>query len=143
KLKADKMIPIPLVLYRIMRFYIDKKRIRAREYIFKGQDGGAYRVGSFMKMFKKYCTKSNIDNGDYLFKSHDYRHTLATRFYEDGVSIQTIRDYLGHFNEEMTKQYIDYMPRRIAKANEELFEKSGNPIANAITVKKRGDGHEK
>lgn len=51
-----------------------------------------------------------IQNGEYIFKSHDYRHTVATNFYEHGVSIQSIRDYLGHTFEEMTMQYIDYMP---------------------------------
>ena len=30
------------------------------------------------------------------------------------VSLQSIRDYLGHTYEEMTRQYIDYMPQRIA-----------------------------
>ena len=66
-------------------------------------------------------------------------HILATRFYDDGVSIQTIRDYLGHFSEEMTKQYVDVMPKRIEKASDAYFKKPGNDLASAITVKKRGD----
>lgn len=78
-------------------------------------------------------------DGEYIFKTHDYRHTLATRFYDDGVSIQTIRDYLGHFSEEMTKQYVDFMPKRIEKASDAYFKKPGNDLASAITVKKRGD----
>lgn len=139
KLKADKMIPIPLMLYRIMRFYIEKNHIKAKDFIFKGMDGGAYRSGTFTKIFKEYCEKLNIANGKYLFRSHDYRHTVATIFYENEVSIQAIRDYLGHFNEEMTKQYIDFMPKRIAKANDSFFEKPGNTLATGITVKKRGE----
>ena len=85
------------------------------------------------------CIKRSISYGEYIFKTHDYRHTLATRFYDDGVSIQTIRDYLGHFSEEMTKQYVDFMPKRIAKASDAYFKKPGNDLASAITVKKRGD----
>lgn len=69
-----------------------------------------------------------IQNGEYIFKSHDYRHTVATNFYEHGVSIQSIRDYLGHTFEEMTMQYIDYMPRKIAKQNDTYFEKEGNSL---------------
>ena len=71
---------------------------------------------------------SEIQNGEYIFKSHDYRHTVATNFYEHGVSIQSIRDYLGHTFEEMTMQYIDYMPRKIAKQNDTYFEKEGNSL---------------
>ena len=139
KMKADKMIPIPLVLYKVMRKYIEKNHIRPQDYIFKGKNGGAYRGGTFRKEFQQHCIRNQIADGEYIFKSHDYRHTLATRFYDDGVSIQTIRDYLGHFSEDMTKQYVDFMPRRIAKASDAYFKKPGNDLASAITVKKRGD----
>ena len=96
-------------------------------------------MATFRKEFQYHCTKNQIADGEYIFKTHDYRHTLATRFYDDGVSIQTIRDYLGHFSEEMTKQYVDFMPKRIAKASDAYFKKPGNDLASAITVKKRGD----
>ncbi|GAA6410386.1 hypothetical protein K040078D81_45030 [Blautia hominis] len=133
------MIPIPLVLYKLMRKYIEKYHIRPKDYIFKGKNGGTYRVGTFRQEFQQYCIKNQIADGEYIFKTHDYRHTMATRFYDDGVSIQTIRDYLGHFSEDMTKQYVDIMPRRIAKASDAYFKKPGNGLASAITVKKRGD----
>lgn len=141
KMKADKMIPIPLVLYTVMQWYIQKKHIRSKEYLFKSQNGGAYRVGSFIKTFKYHCKKNMIANDEYLFKSHDFRHTLATRFYDDGVTLQTIRDYLGHVTDEMTKQYIDYMPNKVAKANQEYFQE--NDLAAGLEIKRRGEEHEK
>lgn len=115
------------------------ERKEKAEYIFKGKDGGAYRVGTFCQEFQQYCDRSGIADGSYIFKTHDYRHTLATQFYDKDVSIQTIRDYLGHFSEEMTKQYVDFMPKRIEKANDTYFKKSGNDLASTIKVKKRGD----
>lgn len=138
KMKADKMIPIPLMLYKIMTQYIEKNKIQPREYIFKGKRG-AYRCESFVKRFRNHCRKNQIADGDYIFKSHDYRHTLATRFYDDGVSMQVIRDYLGHVSENMTKQYVDYMPKRIAKESEEYFTKKGNNLAAGLKIKKRGE----
>ena len=143
KMKAEKMIPIPLVLYKIMQTYISKKHIRPKEYIFKAQDGKAYRYGTFVKNFKNQCEKSGIANSEYVFKSHDYRHTLATQFYDHEVSLQTIRDYLGHYSEEMTKQYVDYMPKKVAKANTEFYAKPENNLGSMITVKKRGEKHDK
>ena len=47
-----------------------------------------------------------------------------------------MRDYLGHDYLEMTEQYIDYMPGKIAKANTEFFEKPGNSLA--ANLKKGG-----
>ena len=139
KMKADKMIPIPLVMYRIMRKYIEREHIRPKDYIFKGKDGGAYRGTTFRQEFQQYCDKNGIADGSYIFKTHDYRHTLATQFYDEDVSIQTIRDYLGHFSEEMTKQYVDFMPKRIEKASDTYFKKPENDLASTIKVKKRGD----
>lgn len=89
--------------------------------------------------FQQYCDKNGIADGSYIFKTHDYRHTLATQFYDEDVSIQTIRDYLGHFSEEMTKQYVDFMPKRIEKASDTYFKKQENDLASTIKAKKRGE----
>lgn len=40
KMKADKMIPIPFMLYMVMRKYIEKNHIRPKDYIFKGKMAG-------------------------------------------------------------------------------------------------------
>ena len=74
----------------------------------------------------------DIQNGEYLFKSHDYRHTVATNLYDHGVSRQGIRDYLGHNYEEMTMQYIDYMPKKIARRNEEYFSDEKNSLLSYV-----------
>ena len=122
-----------------MRRYIEMEHIRPKDYIFKGKDGGAYRGTTFRQEFQQYCDKNGIADGSYIFKTHDYRHTLATQFYDEDVSIQTIRDYLGHFSEEMTKQYVDFMPRRIEKASDTYFKKPENDLASTIKAKKRGE----
>lgn len=99
-----------------------------------GIPGGDIPKGVSVSLYQESDSRWGI-----YFQNPCYRHTLATRFYDDGVSIQTIRDYLGHFSEEMTKQYVDFMPKRIAKASDAYFKKPGNDLASAITVKKRGD----
>ncbi len=121
KMKTYKRIPIPDALYKLMKVYIKRHNIKADDYVFQNTKGGAYRTGTFALNMKKYCAMNNIQDGEYLFKSHDYRHTIATCFYDTGVPLQSIRDYLGHDYEEMTEQYIDYMPKKIAKASDEFF----------------------
>ncbi len=121
KMKTYKRIPIPDALYKLMKVYIKRHNIKADDYVFQNTKGGAYRTATFRYNMLKYCEMNNIQDGEYLFKSHDYRHTIATCFYDTGVPLQSIRDYLGHDYEEMTEQYIDYMPKKIAKASEEFF----------------------
>ena len=65
-----------------------------------------------------------IGGGEYRFRSHDFRHRLATSLYDAGISIQAVRDYLGHKEDDMTRQYIDYMPKRLDAASEKYFEEN-------------------
>lgn len=138
KMQNYKRIPIPWALYRLMMVYLEKYQISSEAYIFQNTRGGAYCYTTFRVKMLKYCEENQIANGEYLFKSHDYRHTVATMYYDNDVSIQSVRDYLGHDYEEMTRQYIDYMPKKIAKANEEYFNQKDNSLAAGIKRCKRG-----
>lgn len=132
KTKGYKRIPIPEGLYEIMQIYIRKHQIQPEEYLFKNTKGGAFLYQTFRVQMLKYCKENRIQGGEYLFKSHDYRHTVATLFYDNEVSLQSIRDYLGHMYDEMTQQYVDYMPQKIEKANAEYFEDPDNDLAAGL-----------
>lgn len=141
KLRTYKRVPIPETLYKLMQVYLKKNGIEPDDYAFPNKDGEAFPYSTFCWQMKKYCRKHNIAGGEYIFRTHDYRHTVATMYYDCGVSIQSIRDYLGHNYEEMTEQYIDYMPKKIAKANEEYFAQNGGGLAAGIKRDKKGDRH--
>lgn len=138
KMKSYKKIPISEGLYKIMQVYIKRNGIAPDDYLFKNQYGGPYRSQTFRHQMKKFCQDNEVEGGDYLFQSHDYRHTVATFFYDSGVSLQGVRDYLGHNYEEMTQQYVDYVPRKIAKANDEYFK---NPDVSLTAGLKKGGKH--
>lgn len=138
KMQNYKRIPIPWALYKLMEVYLKKNQTGPDDYIFQNRKGGAYCYTTFRMRMLKYCRENDIAGGEYLFKSHDYRHTVATMYYDNGVSIQGVRDYLGHDYEEMTRQYIDYMPKKIAEANEEYFSQEENSLAAGIRRCKRG-----
>lgn len=122
KMKTYKRIPIPEALYKLVQVYKKKYQIEPEEYLFQNQKGGAFRYGTFQYQMLKYCEKNQIANGEYIFKSHDYRHNLATLYYDSGISLQAVRDYLGHEYEGMTRQYVDYMPKKLEKASEAYFQ---------------------
>lgn len=138
KMKTYKRIPIPSALYKLMKVFIKKYGIEANDYVFQNRKGGAYVYGTLRSRMIRSCKENHIAGGEYLFQSHAYRHTVATVFYDNGVSIQGVRDYLGHEYEEMTRQYIDYMPKKIAKANEKYFSEPENSLGSGIKRCKRG-----
>lgn len=131
KMKTEKCIPIPTELYMIMQKYIDTKGFKADEYVFQNKKGGAYDAGTFSKQMKSELKKAGLT--DYEFRAHDFRHTVATKLSkEHGVSIEVIREFLGHFTSDMTKQYIDFVPEMLDKANDEYFSKEENKLATHI-----------
>jgi len=138
KMRTYKRIPIPMAIYRLMKVYIEKYSRKADEYIFQNEKGEVYKKNAFRHKMLKACKVNNIKNGEYVFKSHDYRHSIATTFYEEGVPIQSIRDYLGHDYEEMTLQYVDYMPKKVEKANEDFFKKGSLASRLGKGVKENG-----
>ena len=138
KMRTYKRVPIPDVLYKIMKRYLEKYHIGSEDYVFQNKRGGAYQYGSFKWQMKELFNKRQDIFIGYDFKSHDFRHTIATLLYDDEVPLQSIRDYLGHDYEEMTQQYVDFMPKKISAANQEFFKKGENSLASGIKKCKRG-----
>ena len=128
-MKTYKRIPIPEALYKLVQVYKKKYQIEPEEYLFKSKKGGAFQYATLRYQMLKYCEKNQIADGEYIFRSHDYRHNLATLYYDNGISIQAVRDYLGHEYEEMTRQYVDYMPKKLEKASEAYFQEETHSFA--------------
>ena len=101
-------------------------------------NGEGQKTRSFKWQMKELFNKRQDIFKGYDFKSHDFRHTIATLLYDDEVPLQSIRDYLGHDYEEMTQQYVDFMPKKISAANQEFFKKGENSLASGIKKCKRG-----
>lgn len=123
KLKTEKVIPIPCVLYELMTAYISDQAVPRGGYVFPSRSGGPYRTEYFVQQMREFCIRWGITDENYHFRSHDFRHSIATKLDEDGASLQTIRDFLGHQTDDMTKQYIDYVPTKIDQRNAEYFKR--------------------
>ena len=125
-----------------MQVYIKKKRRKPEDYVFQNKKGGAFCSSTFRERMKKLCETYQIGDGTYIFQAHGYRHTLATVFYDEGVPLQSVRDYLGHAYEEMTQQYIDYMPRWIDEASKAYFKETDNSLSVGLKERwKHGGSH--
>lgn len=132
KMRTEKTVPIPSALYYLMVDYIARNQIGPQDYIFKSSRGQAYHAPTFSKQMIESLNAIGIFCEEYAFRTHDYRHTVATFLYDHGASIQAARDYLGHENEQMTMQYLDYMPRKVRMANEKYYRQPGNSLASSL-----------
>ena len=134
KMKTEKTIPIPDTLYRLMRDYIERNHREPDAFVFQRTNGQAYSAGVFYIRMKEICKAHGISYDDHIFRTHDYRHTVASRMYDSGASLQAVRDFLGHLEEDMTKQYLDYIPEQIEAANEDYF--TSNSLVGKLEKRK-------
>ncbi|MBN1060196.1 hypothetical protein DVS27_16830 [Clostridium botulinum] len=66
----------------------------------------------------------------YRFKSHHFRHTVATRYVNKGMNPNMIRMMLGHSKIKSIMNYIDLRDRTVIKAMEEVLNEQNNIIKN-------------
>ena len=122
KMHEDIMVPIPERLYDLLKRYIKENEMINTDYVFQAENGSAYNSGLYQRKMAEFVESIGICEDEYDFKSHDFRHTIATHMYDNGASVQVIRDFFGHKTDEMTKQYIDFIPREIERKSRALFK---------------------
>ncbi len=124
KMHSDKQIPVPYEVARILKRHI-KNDPSGSEYIFPScrDPDKPYQAATFVKQFKRQLLLYE-ETRDITFKSHDYRHTIATDLHMSGASLSSTRAFLGHRRDDMTKQYIDHLPGRIDRLQDEYFKEN-------------------
>ena len=85
KMKVEKVIPIPMTLYRGVMVYVERKGIESDSYVFPNSKGGPYSSTHYWHDMVDWCNELGIRCGDHIFQTHDYRHSVATALYEQGA----------------------------------------------------------
>ena len=65
---------------------------------------------SFNRQFKKLVARAKIGKEVSL---HSLRHSIATHLLESGLSVEYVRDFLGHQNLETTQVYTRIKSRQL------------------------------
>jgi site-specific recombinase XerD len=93
--KKDRIVPLSKTVLELLRQYF--KEYKPNEYLFNGQSGGKYSIGSCQRIYKKY-----IDEGSSI---HTLRHSSATNLLEKGTDLRIIQKILGHSSSKTTEIY--------------------------------------
>lgn len=129
KLKMEKVIPIPMMLYRSMMVYMERREIGGNSYVFQNSKGGPYLSTHYWHEMVDWCNELGIRCGDHVFQTHDYRHSVATALYEYEASIQAIREFLGHKHENMTRRYIDCIQKHVDQSSEQYYKEQKSLVS--------------
>jgi len=105
--RKDRLVPLSSYVLKLLREYY--KEYKPIEYLFNGQNGVQYSVGSCQKIYKKY-----IDQNSSI---HTLRHSSFTKLLENGTDIRIIQKIAGHSSSKTTEIYTHVSNQLLSKVN--------------------------
>jgi site-specific recombinase XerD len=98
--KKDRCTLLSPKAWEVLQDYLSI--YRPVEWVFEGQDGGAYSERSVQALFMKAKADAGINP---YATVHTLRHSFATHLLESGVDLRYIQDLLGHESSKTTEIY--------------------------------------
>lgn len=129
---TNRAIPIPLALHYMVLKFVLNNHMKIDSYLFYDSNGNKYTYQSFRKEIMKQCFQQGILKDTYLFYGNTYQMEFCKFLYREGVSIQSIRDYMGYSTTNTVERKLGIIDETLLKASEEYFEKHGNVFARAL-----------
>jgi integrase/recombinase XerD len=117
--KKRRVVPMSNEVARILRDYYLRERPVYVSFTIESQSfilnrlGGRLRGESYNSRLKELLAKTTIVK---TISPHNLRHSIATHLLENGLSIEYVRDFLGHRHLETTQIY--------AKVSQNLLKRS-------------------
>jgi len=105
--RKDRIVPLSQTVLELLRKYFSE--YKPKEYLFNGQTGGKYSVGSCQKIYKR-CIDSNSS-------IHTLRHSSFTNLLENGTDLRIIQKIAGHSSSKTTEIYTHVSNQLLNKVN--------------------------
>lgn len=102
KSRKVRYVPIPECVFTILSKYVNKITSIQRKHVFTKTNGHLYTTDYVSKSFTKACRKAELDRA---YSYHGLRHGYASTLAQKGISIQVIKELLGHSNISTTLIY--------------------------------------
>ncbi len=111
--KGGKRRVVPMsdrVSKHLRAYYRNDRQGSDQDAFLENTRGRRLRGSSINKRLKKLLSKSGITKRITL---HNLRHSIATHLLSSGVSLEQVRDFLGHAYLETTQIYTHYDPQNL------------------------------
>lgn len=134
KMRKEVVNPISTSLYKLLirqHQTVKNKFGNKTIYLFPYYNLDCYPSAKFRERMQKWFKEQNIknaDGSDYVFRPHDYRHTLATTMILNDVPFSVIQKILHHESPEMTVAYIDIQDQKKIERYKEFINIKGEKM---------------
>jgi integrase/recombinase XerD len=101
--KEDRFVPLPASLMKLLKKHCgDKKQ---NDLLFPNPETGGVET-HFLRQLQSIAKRAKLPVSDWTL--HTFRRTFATIHHEDnGVSVNTLKTWLGHKDIETTMRYLE------------------------------------
>ena len=103
--REDRLVPIEPTLQRILdrrRAGPDGAALPGTAYVFGNETGEVFSKERLCAMWRRVCEAAKVHD----LHLHDLRAEFASQLSESKVSVEQVRDALGHSNISMTNTYL-------------------------------------
>ena len=102
KNKRQQIIPLSHTLANVLKDYLEIRQGTPEDYLFCNMYGEQGNRRTFQQEVHDYNIKRNVNKTS----CHLFRHTFAKHWILSGGDIFRLQKILGHYNLEMTKEYV-------------------------------------
>ena len=134
--ETNRSIPIPGGLHLMVLKFATMQQIPIDSYLFYDNNGKKYTYQSFRKAIMEQCSRRGILDNQYVFRGNGYQIEFCKWLYEAGVSIQTIREYMGYTSDETVKKNLCIIDEKIMRASGLYFQKRGSILRGVLSMEK-------
>ena len=121
--RKDRKVKLSgILLQMIISYYYSYK---PTTYLFNGQNILQYTPKSCQQIVKQLCAKAGISKN---FTPHKFRHGFAMTLLENGETLSSIGNQLGHHSQKTTEIY--------ARINNTVIQKIESPIEQIVREKR-------
>jgi integrase len=129
KTRETRTMPINNTVLELLKQRIKVRAINGNGCVFFNNVGNIIDAGKLKKVFIKTVKDAGIKN----FRSHDLRHTFATRLVQKGIDLYKVAKLLGHADISTTQRYAHHYPELL---------RDGVEILDRLDVKNEGQFHD-
>jgi len=134
--ETNRSIPIPEGLHLMVLKFATTQHISIDSYLFYDDKGKMYTYQSFRNAIMRQCSQRGILDNEYVFRRNGYQIEFCKWLYNAGVSIQSIREYMGYTSDETVKKNLGIIDEEIIRASELFFQKMDSVWGGALPVAK-------
>ncbi|MCM1262557.1 MAG: site-specific integrase [Butyrivibrio sp.] len=124
---------------RSQKIISQKRPKQQNEYLFVTRFNTPLNSQIYSNAIKAIIRQINLtrsfDNQFEIFSGHTFRHTFATRCFENGVDAKVVQSYLGHASLKMTMDLYTHVTNEKSSMDiEKIVTKNKN---NVVDIKRK------